>query len=64
MTARDGSRGTLDIGGPDMDFVAMAEGMGVQAIRATTADEFVAALSGAMQVKGPRLIDAIVPTVF
>jgi acetolactate synthase-1/2/3 large subunit len=67
--ARGGTPGpkaasTLDIGGPDMDFVAMAQGMGVQAIRATTAEEFTAALSGAMQVKGPRLIDAIVPTVF
>jgi len=67
--ARGGTPGpkaasTLDIGGPDMDFVAIAEGMGVPAIRATSADEFSLALSGAMEVKGPRLIDAIVPTVF
>ena len=38
--------------------------MGVKAIRATTAEEFALALAGAMEVKGPRLIDAIVPTVF
>ncbi|MDH3901481.1 MAG: acetolactate synthase large subunit, partial [Gammaproteobacteria bacterium] len=47
--ARTGARGgtpgpkaasTLDIGGPDMDFVAMAQGMGVQATRATTMEEF------------------------
>jgi acetolactate synthase-1/2/3 large subunit len=64
--ARGGSPGpkaasTLDIGGPDMDFVAMAQGMGVQATRATTAEEFNAQFEQAMQSKGPRLIDAIVP---
>jgi acetolactate synthase-1/2/3 large subunit len=64
--ARGGSPGpkaasTLDIGGPDMDFVAMAKGMGVQATRATTAEEFNAQFEQAMQSKGPRLIDAIVP---
>ncbi|QFU75306.1 acetolactate synthase large subunit [Halioglobus maricola] len=67
--ARDGVPGpsaasTLDIGNPDMDFVAMAQGMGVQAARATTAEEFNALFSEAMSQQGPRLIDAIVPTVF
>ena len=55
---------TLDIGSPDMDFVAMAQGMGVPASRATTAEEFNAQFAEAMAQKGPRLIDAIVPTVF
>ena len=55
---------TLDIGSPDMDFVAMASGMGVQASRATTAEEFNAQFAEAMMQKGPRLIDAIVPTIF
>ena len=71
--ARTGARGgtpgpkaasTLDIGGPDMDFVAMAQGMGVQASRAATAEEFNNQLEQAMQSRGPRLIDAIVPTLF
>jgi acetolactate synthase-1/2/3 large subunit len=67
--ARGGTPGpkaasTLDISGPDMDFVAMAEGMGVSATRATTAEEFNAQLEEALQAKGPRLIDAIVPTLF
>jgi acetolactate synthase-1/2/3 large subunit len=71
--ARTGARGgtpgpkaasALDIGGPDMDFVAMAEGMGVRASRATTAEEFNAQLAEALQAKGPRLIDAVVPTLF
>ena len=55
---------TLDIGSPDMDFVAMARGMGVQASRATTAEEFNAQFADAMAQKGPRLIDAVVPTIF
>jgi acetolactate synthase-1/2/3 large subunit len=67
--ARGGTPGpkaasTLDIGGPDMDFVALATGMGVQATRATTAEEFNSQFEQAMQSKGPRLIDAMVPTLF
>jgi acetolactate synthase-1/2/3 large subunit len=71
--ARTGARGgtpgpkaasTLDIGGPDMDFVALATGMGVEATRATTAEEFNSQFEQAMQAKGPRLIDAMVPTLF
>jgi acetolactate synthase-1/2/3 large subunit len=55
--------GMLAIGSPDMDFVAMARGMGVQACRATTAEEFNAALEEAMGVRGPRLIDAVIPSI-
>ena len=71
--ARTGARGgtpgpkaasTLDISGPDMDFVAMAQGMGVPASRATTAQEFNSQLEQALQASGPRLIDAMVPTLF
>ncbi|MDH4041269.1 MAG: acetolactate synthase large subunit [Gammaproteobacteria bacterium] len=71
--ARTGARGgkpgpnaasVLDIGGPDMDFVAIATGMGVQASRATTAEEFNQQFAAAIKAKGPRLIDAVVPTLF
>ncbi len=70
--ARTGARGgtpgpkaasTLDVGGPDMDFVAMANGMGVDATRATTAEEFNEQFEAAMQSAGPCLIDAVVPTL-
>ncbi len=66
--ARDGVPGPnaanmLAIGNPDMDFVAMAQGMGVQASRATTAEEFSDQFEEAMNNKGPRLIDAIVPSL-
>ncbi len=54
----------LRIDGPDLDFVALALGMGVQADRATTAEEFNQLFADAMVSKGPRLIDAIVPTLF
>lgn len=55
---------TLDIGSPDMNFVNIANGMGVPASRATTAEEFNTQLEAALSSSGPHLIDAIVPTVF
>ena len=54
----------LAIGGPDLDFVAIATGMGVPASRATTAEEFNEQFAAAIKARGPRLIDAIVPTLF
>lgn len=67
--ARGGTPGpkaasTLRIDGPDLDFVSLARGMGVEAGSATTAEEFNALFAEAMAGKGPRLIDAHVPTLF
>ncbi|PLW83897.1 acetolactate synthase large subunit [Kineobactrum sediminis] len=65
--ARTGARGgkpgpkaasSLDIGSPDMDFVAMAQGMGVTATCALTAEDFGAQLTEALADARPRLIDA------
>lgn len=50
----------LDLARPDLDFVALASGMGVPATRATTAEEFDAQLAAAMHARGPRLIEAMV----
>ena len=50
----------LDISNPDIDFVKMAESMGVKANRAGTAEEFNALLSAAMNEQGPRLIEAMI----
>jgi len=50
----------LDLSKPDLDFVALARGMGVQAVRARSAEEFDAHLAEAMAVRGPRLIEAMV----
>ena len=48
----------IDIGRPDMDFVKMSEGLGVEASLATTADEFIDQFARAMRSQGPRLIEA------
>jgi acetolactate synthase-1/2/3 large subunit len=50
----------LDLSRPDLDFVALARGMGVPATRATTAEEFDLQLAEAMGQPGPRLIEAMV----
>jgi acetolactate synthase-1/2/3 large subunit len=49
----------LDISRPDLDFAALAQGMGVDAVRSTTAEDFTAALERAIAEPGPHLIDAI-----
>ncbi|HEX7520877.1 MAG TPA: acetolactate synthase large subunit [Acidimicrobiia bacterium] len=54
----------LDISRPDLDFVALARGMGVPASRADTADEFGAQFELAMAEPGPHLIDTVIPPVF
>lgn len=51
----------LDIGNPDLDFVKIAEGMGVSASRATTAEGFNKLYAAAMSERGPKLIEAMVP---
>ena len=45
---------------PDINWVKIAEGMGVPATRATTAEEFHQQFSAAMTSHGPRLIEAMV----
>ena len=53
--------GMLDLARPDLDFVQLAQGMGVAAERAQTAEEFTEALERALANDGPNLIEAIVP---
>lgn len=53
----------LDLSRPTMDFVKIAEGMGVSARRVTTAEEFADALRAALAEPGPHLIDAVVPSI-
>ena len=53
------ARRLLDIGSPDLDFVAIGGGMGVPSTRATSAPELVEALRRAFAEPGPHLIDAI-----
>jgi acetolactate synthase-1/2/3 large subunit len=50
----------LDLSNPGIDFVAIAEGFGVPARRATTADELASHFSAAIAEPGPHLIDAVI----
>jgi acetolactate synthase-1/2/3 large subunit len=49
----------LDIDRPNLDWVALARGMGVEAVRVTTAEQFDDALRAALRERGPRLIEAV-----
>ena len=44
---------------PDLDFVALSQGMGVQATRARSGEELAAQFTAAVATPGPRLIEAI-----
>lgn len=48
---------TLDLGNPDLNWVALAEGMGVPGSRARSCEEFADHLRDAIRKPGPRLIE-------
>ncbi len=50
----------LEIGRPDLDWVALARGMGVDAGRATTNAEFVRELRAGLASEGPYLLEAVI----
>jgi acetolactate synthase-1/2/3 large subunit len=52
----------LELSSPNLDFLALARGMGVAATRATTAEELVMQLQQALREPGPHLIEAVLPT--
>ena len=49
----------LDLGRPALDWVSIAKGMGVDAARATTADELVRAAGAALDTPGPSLVEIV-----
>jgi acetolactate synthase I/II/III large subunit len=51
----------LNIDGPSLNWVQLANGMGVEAARANTAQEFNRLLAGALAMQGPFLIEANLP---
>ena len=55
------ARSQLDISGPDLNFARLAQGMGVHAARADTAEEFCKAMEYALACPGPHLIEAVIP---
>jgi acetolactate synthase-1/2/3 large subunit len=54
------ARELLDLTRPAIDFVKIAEGMGVPARRVSSVEEFTEALAAAFAEPGPHLIEAIV----
>jgi acetolactate synthase-1/2/3 large subunit len=53
----------LDLSDPSINHAAIAEGLGVDAVRVSTADELVAELRRAYAEPGPHLIEAAVPSL-
>jgi acetolactate synthase-1/2/3 large subunit len=49
----------LDLGRPDLDFVALAKGMGVPGARVTTMEEFNKRFAEGLATKGPYLVEAM-----
>jgi acetolactate synthase-1/2/3 large subunit len=50
----------MDLHRPELDWKLLAKGMGVEAARAETAEEFQKEFAAAMRGRGPRLIEAII----
>jgi acetolactate synthase-1/2/3 large subunit len=58
------AKSQLDLAGPDLDFVALAKGQGVPALRVETGEDLVPALERAVSEPGPHLVEVIVPSVY
>lgn len=61
VAAGEAARSLLDLSRPDLDFTALATGMGVPATRARTAGELAVQVRRALAEPGPHLIEATVP---
>jgi len=55
------AKAQFELDGPVLNFAQLAQGMGVHAVRANTAEEFCKALEYALAHPGPHLIEAMVP---
>ena len=58
-TGRNAER-MMSLRHPDLDWVSLAGGMGVEAARATTCEEFLPLLAMALRRPGPFLIEAVI----
>jgi acetolactate synthase-1/2/3 large subunit len=50
----------LELGDPAIDWTSVAKGLGVPAVRCTTAEAFEAAFAAAMAQRGPTFIEAVI----
>ena len=57
------AREMLDLGRPDIDFVHLANGLGLHAARAETSEQFNDELARALATPGPNVVEAIVPSL-
>ena len=57
----DKAKSLLDLSNPTIDWVNIANGMGMPASRVETVAEFDSAIAEAMAHRGPRLIEVILP---
>jgi acetolactate synthase-1/2/3 large subunit len=55
-----GARSLTDLSHPELDWVALARGMGVPGVRVESADAFVVAFERALAGPGPALIEALI----
>jgi acetolactate synthase I/II/III large subunit len=53
------AQGLMNLTDPALDWVRLAQGMGVPGVRVETAEELMSALERALSEAGPRLIDAV-----
>lgn len=61
VSAAERSGRVLDVDDPVLDWVKMAEGMGVPARRVDTAEAFADVFASAIKGSGPFLIEAVIP---
>jgi acetolactate synthase I/II/III large subunit len=54
------ARSLFDLHDPTLDWVKVAEGLGVEAARAETTEQFADLFTSAMKTRGPRLIEAVI----
>ena len=53
----------MSLGRPDIDFVSLASGFGVEAVQVRCAETLAAALAAAFAAPGPHLIEALMPSI-
>ncbi|MBH9725318.1 acetolactate synthase large subunit [Burkholderia contaminans] len=59
-TEGTGAASMFDLTNPTLDWVALANGMGVEAVRVDSPRAFESAFSSAMKQRGPRVIEAVI----
>ena len=50
----------LDLHNPELNWVQLGSGMGVESVRVTTCEELIDAYKSALKAKGPRLIEVMI----